>query len=985
MVIKLAYTITNTIAATIQGLVSGSLYYNLPSGVSGAFSRGGVFYFAILYASLMGLAKINLDGRPVMLKHRSYSLYHPAADALAGSISEFPFRFISQTLFFIIIYFLAGLTREANRFFIAFLFLVMCSESVNALFDLITAFSSSVAQANSIAGTVLMALILYSTYMIQLGSMHPWFKWISYVQPLRYSFESMLNAEFHAREMDCKGNVIPYGPSYANVSTENQVCAFVGSRPGQPFVTGDDYINTNYGYKYSHTWRNLGFMFAFFLFYLSLKCIITEFKHSSVGTGDTLVFKKGAKRVVSPSDEESRDKSITMSEAKRNADSSASCSSNSDALQAMKSTGVFVWKEVNFTIPYKGSTRKLLDNVSGYCAPGSLTALMGESGAGKTTLLNTLAQRNVGIITGDMLVNGKPIDASFERRTGYVQQQDVHVKEMTVRESFQFAARMRRPQSIPESEKLAYVEKIIEILDMEDYAEALIGDVGYGLNVEQRKKVSIGVELAAKPDLLLFLDEPTSGLDSQSSWAIVQLMRRLAEAGQSILCTIHQPSATLFEEFDRLLLLKKGGQTVYFGPIGKNSRMLLDYFEENGARKCEKTENPAEYILEAIGAGATASVKEDWHDIWKKSSQFKIANEEIDNYVRDSSGSSGTEGDRVSKYATSYSYQFRYVLQRTATIFWRDVNYLMAKMMLYISTGLFIGFTFYNVGTSYHGLQNAMFAAFMALIVSAPAMNQIQARAISSRELFEVRESKSNTFHWAFLLVTQYLCEIPYHFVFSTMFFVAFYFPLRVHFEASYSAVFFLNYCIMFQLYIVGLGLMLIYAAPDLPSAGVLLSLCLSFLISFCGVIQPASLMPGFWTFMWKASPYTYFVQNAVSIVLNNKPVRCRKKEMSYLNPPEGQTCGEYMADFLKSAPGYINNPDATENCGYCVFKVGDDYLKQIDTSFGNIWRNFGFFWVYIFFNVFAMLVLYYVFHVSNFSLKETRIVKKLMGKIRKE
>lgn len=104
----------------------------------------------------------------------------------------------------------------------------------------------------------------------------------------------------------------------------------------------------------------------------------------------------------------------------------------------------------------------------------------------------------------------------------------------------------------------------------------IVGEVGCGLNVEQRKKLSIGVELVAKPDLLLFLDEPTSGLDSQSSWAIIQLLRKLSKAGQSILCTIHQPSATLFEEFDRLLLLRKGGQTVYFGDIGKNSATILE-------------------------------------------------------------------------------------------------------------------------------------------------------------------------------------------------------------------------------------------------------------------------------------------------------------------------------------------------------------------------------------------------------------------------
>jgi len=102
---------------------------------------------------------------------------------------------------------------------------------------------------------------------------------------------------------------------------------------------------------------------------------------------------------------------------------------------------------------------------------------------------------------------------------------------------------------------------------MQDYADAVIGVPGSGLNIEQRKHLTIAVELVAKPPLLLFVDEPTSGLDSQTSWAILDLLERLSRAGQSILCTIHQPSAMLFQRFDRVLVLEDGGRTVYFGKL----------------------------------------------------------------------------------------------------------------------------------------------------------------------------------------------------------------------------------------------------------------------------------------------------------------------------------------------------------------------------------------------------------------------------------
>ena len=126
----------------------------------------------------------------------------------------------------------------------------------------------------------------------------------------------------------------------------------------------------------------------------------------------------------------------------------------------------------------------------------------------------------------------------------------------------------------------------------------MIGVTGFGLGVEARKRLTIGVELAVKPQLPLFFDEPTSGLDGQSAFNVVRFLRKLAVAGQATLCTIHQPNSMLFEHFgelflfdwvtilnivaDRLLLLQKGGETIYFGDIGPDSKVVVDYFARNG-------------------------------------------------------------------------------------------------------------------------------------------------------------------------------------------------------------------------------------------------------------------------------------------------------------------------------------------------------------------------------------------------------------------
>ena len=141
-------------------------------------------------------------------------------------------------------------------------------------------------------------------------------------------------------------------------------------------------------------------------------------------------------------------------------------------------------------------------------------------------------------------------------------------------------------------DKEAHVESVIRTLEMDDIAEALIGVPGAGLNLEQRNRVAIGLELSAKPDTLL-LDAPTSGLDGQSALVIGRLLRKLANAGQTVLCTIHQPAAELMEVFDHLVLLVPGGQLAYDGPLGNGCSSALEYFARF-APPCGPDENPEE-------------------------------------------------------------------------------------------------------------------------------------------------------------------------------------------------------------------------------------------------------------------------------------------------------------------------------------------------------------------------------------------------------
>lgn len=390
----------------------------------------------------------------------------------------------------------------------------------------------------------------------------------------------MIN-EFHNRQFSCDAFVPSASvPGYQNVTGDNRACSAVGSMGGALTVSGDAYIMSQYSYDHSHKWRNVGILIGFVIAFHLLYIVATEYISAKKSKGEVLVFRRGH---TANAHKAADDAEMSLSGPRTVVEKAAAGDHMPTNGAIQGSTSIFHWGNVCYDIKIKGEPRRILDHVDGWVKPGTLTALMGVSGAGKTTLLDCLADRiSMGVITGEMLVDGKLRDQSFQRKTGYVQQQDLHLETSTVREALEFSALLRQPAATPRAEKLAYVDEVIRLLDMEDYAEAVVGVLGEGLNVEQRKRLTIGVELAAKPPLLLFVDEPTSGLDSQTSWAILDLLEKLSKAGQSILCTIHQPSAMLFQRFDRLLFLAKVAEPCTSATLGRIRKPLPSISSETG-------------------------------------------------------------------------------------------------------------------------------------------------------------------------------------------------------------------------------------------------------------------------------------------------------------------------------------------------------------------------------------------------------------------
>lgn len=368
-------------------------------------------------------------------------------------------------------------------------------------------------------------------------------------------------------------------------------------------VSGTRFLEVQFGYKKEHIWRNFGIILVFTVGYLIIAMIGVEFMDFGSGGAATKVFAKKSPEQSLTARETEKEKNPATPPPTRPLSGSEKVLEGDELAIKKTKTAVqgggssYTWSNVSYTVGAGETEKKLLHEINGFVKPGRLTALMGPSGAGKTTLLDNLAQRKrVGVTTGDFLLDGKPLGVDFERSTAFVEQQDVHDGTSTVREALRFSAVLRQPATTSKEEKYAFVEKIIDLLELEPLADAMIG---LGLSVEERKRVTIGVELASKPEALLFLDEPTSGLDSNGALSIVRFLRKLADdSGLAILCTIHQPSAILFQEFDEVLLLASSGREVYFGNTGERGTTVINYFERNGAPAAAPDANPAEYILE---------------------------------------------------------------------------------------------------------------------------------------------------------------------------------------------------------------------------------------------------------------------------------------------------------------------------------------------------------------------------------------------------
>lgn len=837
-----------------NGLIVGSLFYGQPLNTEGAFSRGGSLFFSILFIGWLQLSELMkaVTGRGVVQRQKDYAFYRPSAVSLARVLVDLPVIFPQTVLFGILMYFLTGLDLTASKFFIYMLFVYVTAILLTALYRMFAALSPAIDDAVRFSGISLNLLIIYTGYVIpkpQLLSQYIWFGWIYYINPIAYSFEAVLTNEFSFRTMQCAdAQLVPSGPSAV---AGHQGCGGItGGTVDGTTIPGASYLEQNYNYTRAHLWRNFGVIIAFIVLYLLVTVWAVETFDFTKGGGGALVFKKTrrSKKTAKQDSVVDEEKAGVVGDSSASSEGAESGNEAEEkALNSITSSeSVFTWQDVHYTVPYQGGERQLLNGVNGYAKPGLMIALMGASGAGKTTLLNTLSQRqSMGVVTGDMLVDGRELGVEFQRGTGFCEQMDLHDGTATIREALEFSAILRQDNSIPRTEKLAYVDKIVDLLELNEMQDAIVSSLG----VEQRKRLTIGVELAAKPSLLLFLDEPTSGLDSQSAFSIIRFLKKLASAGQAIVCTIHQPSSVLIQQFDMILALNPGGNTFYFGPVGKDGQAVVKYFADRGF-ECPADKNIAEYILEI--AAKTRRRKDgskiDWNKEWRESAAAKEVIEEIERVKTERSKVEAPNRENQRAFAAPIMLQTIELTKRTMVQYWRDPSYLYGKLFVAIIVGIFNGFTFWQLGNSIIDMQDRLFSAFLILTIPPTVVNAVVPKFFQNMMLWLAREHPSRIYGWVAFTTAQVVCEIPIAIVQSVLYFILWYFASGLPTESSVSGyVYFMT--LLFFLFMSSWGQWITAFAPSFTVISNVLPFFFVMFSLFNGVVRPYSMIPVFWRY----------------------------------------------------------------------------------------------------------------------------------------
>ncbi|KAI4379328.1 hypothetical protein MLD38_005643 [Melastoma candidum] len=900
----------------------------------------GALIFSMIINMFNGFAELSMaiNRLPVFYKQRDLR-FHPAwTFTLPNFLLAIPTSMIETVVWMIVTYYTIGFAPEPSRFFKQMLLVFLIQQMAAGIFRFTAGVCRTVIIASTGGALMMLLVFLLGGFIIPLQNIPGIWKWGHWVSPLTYAFNAMaVNEMFAPRWMN--------EPGPGNQS--------LGLTILEPFS-----LSTENWY-----WIGAAALFGFVIL-LNVFYTLALAYLNPIGKPQAVISEDMAENEQDESFSQSKEQtrlrslaSIMRNSLPRPLSSADGNNTREMMMRRMSSqsntNGLSNYSEVSLDFPNGIGSKKgmvlpftplamsfdsvnyyvdmppemkeqgvpeerlqLLRDVTGAFRPGILTALMGVSGAGKTTLMDVLAGRKTGgYVEGDIRISGFPKkQETFARISGYCEQNDIHSPQVTVRESLIYSAFLRLPKEVGSREKMIFVDEVMELVELDNLKDALVGLPGItGLSTEQRKRLTIAVELVANPSII-FMDEPTSGLDARAAAIVMRTVRNTVDTGRTVVCTIHQPSIDIFEAFDELLLMKRGGQVIYAGPLSQNSKKVIEYFEAiPGVPKIKDKYNPATWMLEVSSVAAEVRLGMDFAEYYRSSSLHK-RNKDLVAELRVPPPSA-----RDLYFETQYSQsswgQFKSCLWKQWWTYWRSPDYNLVRIFFTLAASFMMGTIFWQVGTKRGNTQDltmvigAMYAT--VLFIGINNCSTVQPIVAVERTVF-YRERAAGMYSALPYAIAQVTCEFPYIFVETAVFSVIVYTMVSFQWTlAKFLWFFFISFFSF--LYFTYYGMMTVSLTPNQQVAAIFAAAFYALFNLFSGFFIPRPRIPKWWVWYYWICPVAWTVYGLI--------VSQYRDVTESITLPSGQTMqtNEYIKETFGYDPNFLG-PVAGVLVGFTVF-----------------------------------------------------------------
>ncbi|KAH7553400.1 hypothetical protein JRO89_XS12G0007500 [Xanthoceras sorbifolium] len=820
-------------------------------------AAGGQKYFGALFFTLVnvmfnGMAELMMTvfRLPVFFKQRDHMFYPPWAFGVPIWLLRIPISFVESAIWIVMTYYSIGFAPSAARFFKQFIALFSVHQMALALFRFIAALGRAVVVANTLGTFTLLLVFVLGGFIIAKDDIKPYMIWGYYISPMMYGQNAIVMNEFLDKRWD-----MPNTDPSINARTVGELLL-----KSRGFFT-EEYL----------FWVCIAALIGFSILFNVLFIAALTYLNPFADSKSTVIEENGDKKKRQRTSGQDGTEGIDM--AVRSSSEIVGANERAPAKRGMVlpfQPLSLAFNHVNYYVDMPAEMKvegveetrlQLLRDVSGAFRPGILTALVGVSGAGKTTLMDVLAGRKTGgYIEGSINISGFPKNQeTFARVSGYCEQNDIHSPHVTVYESLLYSAWLRLSSSIVSKARKTFVEEVMELVELQPLRDALVGLPGVeGLSTEQRKRLTIAVELVANPSII-FMDEPTSGLDARAAAIVMRTVRNTVDTGRTVVCTIHQPSIDIFEAFDELLLMKRGGQVIYAGPLGRYSHKLVEYFEAvPGVAKIKDGYNPATWMLDVSAPSVEAQMDMDFAEIYANSALYQRNQELIKDLSTPAPGSKDLHFP--TKYSQSFLTQCNACFWKQQRSYWRHSEYNAVRIVMTTCIAVLFGLIFWDKGqklSKQQDLFNLLGAIYSAVLFLGSGNATAVQPVVSVERTVFYRERAAGMYSALSYAFAQVVIEVEYVIIQTVIYSLILY--SMIGFEWQVAKFFwFFYFMLMCFIYFTMYGMMVVALTPGVELASIAMAFFLSFWNLFAGFMLPRSQIPVWWRWYYWASPVSW-------------------------------------------------------------------------------------------------------------------------------